>query len=131
MVFKCKMCGASLDVAGKEALVKCKYCGSVQTVPKLNEDVRANLYDRANYFLRNNEYDIALLIYQQILNDDTTDAEAYFSIALCRYGVQYVKDPSTKIMTPTINRIQYASFFKDQDYLLCLQYADEERKKYY
>ena len=74
-LFKCKMCGGDL-IIDKGSVAECEYCGSKQTLPKLDDDRRANLYDRANHFRRNNEFDKAAGIYEQILNEDTTDAEA-------------------------------------------------------
>lgn len=46
-VFKCKMCGAPLEVGG-ETTATCEYCGTAQTLPKLDDEKIANLYDRAN-----------------------------------------------------------------------------------
>ena len=111
-VFKCKMCGGSLDIS-KETVVTCEFCGTQQTLPRLDDDHRANLYDRANHFRRNNEFDKATGIYELILNEDKTDSEAYWSLVLCRYGIEYVEDPRTHKRIPTINRAQYTSIYDD------------------
>lgn len=42
-VFKCKMCGASLDVAPGTTVVECDYCGTKQTLPRLDDDRRTNV----------------------------------------------------------------------------------------
>ena len=89
-IFKCKMCGGTLEVNEGDSIVECEYCGTKQTLPKLDNDRKINLYDRANHYRRNNEFDKAMSIYEQILDEDNTDAEAYWSIVLCRYGVEYV-----------------------------------------
>lgn len=70
-VFKCKMCGGTLEINNNETVAVCEYCGTKQTLPKLDDEKRANLYDRANHFRRNNEYDKAMSIYEQILNEGT------------------------------------------------------------
>ena len=75
--FKCKMCGGTLEISESERVATCEYCGTKQTLPRLDDDRKANLYDRANHFRRNNEFDKAAGIYEQILNEDKTDAEAY------------------------------------------------------
>ena len=129
-VFKCKMCGASLKHNGK-SFVTCEYCDTQQTLPKLSSDRIANLYDRANHFRRINEFDKAMGIYEQILNEDATDAEAYWSLVLCRYGIEYVEDPSTHKRIPTINRTQYTSIFDDSNYRSALQYADDAQRSIY
>ena len=59
-VVKCKMCGGTLEITNNESVVTCDYCNTKQTLPKLNDDKKANLYDRANHFRRNNEFDKAM-----------------------------------------------------------------------
>lgn len=130
-IFKCKMCGGSIDVHDGELVGTCEYCGTKQTFPNLNTDKKENLYDRANHFRRNNDYDKAIGIYEQILNEDSEDAEAYWSLVLCRYGIEYVEDPSTHKRIPTINRAQYSSIFADADYKAALEHADSNQKTIY
>ena len=130
-LFKCKMCGGSLEIPSGTTVIECEYCGTQQTLPKLDDDKRATLYDRANHFRRNNEFDKAMGIYEQILNEDNTDAEAYWSIVLCRYGIEYVEDPSTKRRVPTVNRAQFTSIFDDDNYKSALKYADTYQRSLY
>ena len=130
-IFKCKMCGGELQINPGESVAVCEYCGTTQTLPKLDDDRRANLYDRANHFRRNNDFDKAAGIYEQILNEDKTDAEAYWSLVLCRYGIEYVEDPATHKRVPTLNRAQYTSIFDDEDYKAAIQYADAAQRVVY
>lgn len=130
-IFKCKMCGGELHINPGESVAVCEYCGTTQTLPKLDDDRRANLYDRANHFRRNNDFDKAAGIYEQILNEDKTDAEAYWSLVLCRYGIEYVEDPATHKRVPTVNRAQYTSIFDDEDYKAAIQYADAAQRVVY
>ena len=130
-IFKCKMCGGELHINPGESVAVCEYCGTTQTLPKLDDDRRANLYDRANHFRRNNDFDKAAGIYEQILNEDKTDAEAYWSLVLCRYGIEYVEDPATHKRVPTVNRAQYTSIFDDEDYKAAIQYADAGQRVVY
>lgn len=130
-VFKCKMCGGALDIKENETVAVCEYCGTKQTLPKLDDEKRANLYDRANHFRRNNEFDKAMGIYEQILNEDNTDAEAYWSIVLCRYGIEYVEDGATHKRIPTVNRAQFTSIFDDDNYKQAIQHADGYQKEVY
>lgn len=130
-IFKCKMCGGELQINPGESVAACEYCGTTQTLPKLDNDRRANLYDRANHFRRNNDFDKAAGIYEHILNEDKTDAEAYWSLVLCRYGIEYVEDPATHKRVPTVNRAQYTSIFDDEDYKAAIQYADAAQRVVY
>lgn len=131
MIFKCKMCGGSLEVEKGQTICECEYCGTKQTLPHLNDDKKANLYDRANHFRRNNDFDKAMAIYEQILNEDNTDAEAYWSLVLCRYGIEYVEDPSSHKRIPTVNRAQFTSVFDDDNYKSALRYADAAQREVY
>ncbi len=130
-VFKCKMCGGALDVSEGQSVVECEYCGTHQTLPRLDDEHKINLYDRANHFRRCNEFDKATSIYEQILTEDNTDAESYWSLVLCRYGIEYVEDPLTHKRIPTVNRAQFTSIYSDENYLAALRYADESQKAIY
>lgn len=130
-VFKCKMCGGALNVEGNLTTATCEYCGSQQTLPRLNDDKLERLYDRANHFRRNNEFDKAMGIYEQILEDNNEDAESYWSLVLCRYGIEYVEDPTSHKRIPTVHRVQYTSIFDDDNYKSALQYADISQKILY
>lgn len=130
-VFKCKMCGGELDVREGMSVAECPYCGAKQTLPKLDDNEKLNLFDRANHFRRNNDYDKAMSIYEKILELDRTDAEAYWSLVLCKYGIEYVDDPSTHKRIPTVNRAQFTSVFDDEDYKSAIKYADEYQKSVY
>lgn len=130
-LFKCKMCGGNVEFENGATVGICDSCGTKQTLPRLDDEKRANLYDRANHFRRNNEYDKAMGIYEQILSEDSTDSEAYWSLVLCRYGIEYVEDPLTHKRVPTVNRAQFTSIFADEDYKSALQYADGYQKEIY
>lgn len=130
-VFKCKMCGGTIEFNPGDTVGVCDSCGTKQTLPRLDDEKRANLYDRANHFRRNNEFDKAAGIYEQILNEDGSDAEAYWSLVLCRYGIEYVEDAAAKKRVPTVNRAQYTSVFDDDNYKSALKYADGYQKAIY
>ncbi len=130
-IFKCKMCGGTIEFNPGDTVGICDSCGTKQTLPRLDDDKKANLYDRANHFRRNNDYDKAMGIYEQILNEDSTDAEAYWSLVLCRYGIEYVEDPATHKHVPTVNRAQFTSIFDDDNYKSALKYADLGQKAIY
>lgn len=130
-IFKCKICGGTLEIDSTKSVATCEYCGTKQTLPKLDDDRKANLYDRANHFRRNNDFDKAMGIYENILNEDNTDSEAYWSIVLCRYGIEYVEDPTTHKHLPTVNRAQFTSIFDDEDYKSAIANADEYQREIY
>lgn len=130
-MFKCKMCGGTIEFNPGDTVGVCDCCGTKQTLPRLDDERRANLYDRANHFRRNNEFDKAAGIYEMILNEDTADAEAYWSLVLCRYGIEYVEDSVTHKRVPTVHRAQFTSIYDDDNYRSALQYADSYQRAIY
>ncbi len=130
-IFKCKMCGGTLEINNSETVAVCEYCDTKQTLPKLDDEKRVQLYDRANHFRRENEFDKAMGIYEMILSDDKEDCESYWGLVLCRYGIEYVEDPRTHKRIPTVNRAQFTSIFDDEDYKNAIKFADGYQKDVY
>ena len=131
-IFKCKHCGEPLDLStAMNGVCKCEICNMYQTVSLKVEDSPSleALYGTASHFRKNNEFTEAISVYQQILVIDDSDAEAYFSVALCRYGIEYVKDPRTGNTLPTVNRTQLKAFSDDDDYQMALSLATNEQKE--
>ena len=126
-VFKCKMCGAPLTLSGN-SVVECEYCGTTQTVAKTRDELVANLFNRANDLRMNCEFDRAAQTYEKILDQDDTEAEAHWGLVLCRYGIEYVKDPETGRMIPTCRRTLYEAVAADTDYLAAVKHGDDQQR---
>ncbi|MDR1741550.1 MAG: TIR domain-containing protein [Synergistaceae bacterium] len=120
---KCKMCGGDIKVEAGQKYGECSFCGSRTTVPGALDGRRANLFNRADHFRRQFEFDKAIEAYDRILDEDGTDAEAHWRVALCRYGVEYVEDPATQRRVPTCHRAIAQSILSDADYLAALEHA--------
>ncbi len=131
MVYKCKICGGSLDISAEQSVCECEYCGTKQTLPKMNDEQKNNLLERAEHYRFIKDFDKAAVMYDQVLSFDNTDADTYWSILLCRYGIEYVKDPASGNRKPTINRMQADSFLTDKDYKSVLKYANPAQKEIY
>ena len=131
MNHKCKMCGGVLTPAGKEKIITCAYCGTKQTLPCPDSERIAGLYEKADGYRRNLEFDKALALYEEILNEDSTDAECYWLALLCEFGIEYVEETAGAKRIPTINRMQPVSVFDNANYKAALQYADEEQAAIY
>ena len=130
-VLRCKMCGGTMEIDAKQSVAVCQYCGTRQTLPRLDSERVAGLYERAELLRRGNDFDKAAAVYEQIVSLAPNDAEAYWSLVLCRYGIEYIEDPASHKRVPTINRVQIGSILEDADYLSALQNADEEQKTVY
>ena len=125
------MCGGTMEIDAKQSVAICQYCGTRQTLPRLDSERVAGLYERAELLRRGNDFDKAAAVYEQIVSLAPNDAEVYWSLVLCRYGIEYIEDPASHKRVPTISRIQFGSILEDADYLSALQNADEEQKSVY
>ncbi len=130
MLHTCKMCGGTLTPADNVKIVTCEYCGTRQTVPCPDSERIAGLYEKADKYRRNLEFDKAMVLYEEILNEDSRDAECYWLALLCEFGIEYVEESDGKRI-PTINRMQAKSVFDNANYKVALQYATEEQAEIY
>ena len=123
-IIKCKMCGGDMELAADKTYGMCEFCGSTMTLPKIDDDQRAATFNRGNHFRRIGEFDKALTVYERIVREDDTDAEAHWCCALCRFGIEYVEDPATYEWLPTCHRASFDSFLEDVDYMAALEYFE-------
>ena len=129
-VFKCKMCGGALEING-ETVATCEYCGTTQTLPKTSDEVRENLFNRANNLRLKSEFDKAEQVYEKILEIDNSEAEAHWGIVLCKYGIEYVEDPKSFKRIPTCHRTSYEAITANADYLAAIENADQVQRSVY
>lgn len=129
MIIKCKMCGGDIQFNPGDSCGQCDHCGCTTTFPKMPDEQRANLFNRANHFRRQCEFDKAMAAYEHILEEDSTDAEAHWGIVLSKFGIEYVEDPVTHERIPTCHRAQVISILTDEDYLNALKYASDTQAR--
>lgn len=77
------------------------------------------------------EFDKAAGVYDTIVSEFHCEAEAYWGLVLCKYGIEYVDDPKTGKKIPTCHRTQFASIYRDVNYLNIIKYADVVAKNIY
>ena len=130
-ILKCKMCGGDIEVGQDMTVGKCLFCGSTMTLPRIDSDKKARLFNRANEYRLNNEFDKAYDAYKTITEEDEQEAEAYWGMILSEYGVEYVEDPNSGKRIPTCHRTQVTNIQNTTNYKMALRYADSERKFMY
>ncbi len=130
-VFKCKMCGGDLNIAENVTIAECEYCGTKQTVPTVMDENLQNLFNRANTLRIKSEFDKAEKLYEKIIQADSTQAEAYWGLILCKYGIEYVDDPKTFKRIPTCHRASYDPVVADDDYKAAIENADMSQRALY
>lgn len=114
------MCGGKIIPSADQTTGTCECCGSTVVLSKLNQQQRINAMNRGNEFRACGDFDTALSIYEHIIAEDDTDAEAHWCCALCRFGIEYVQDPTTLEYLPTCHRLSLDSFLEDVDYLAAM-----------
>ena len=129
-VFKCKMCGATLDVDENQTVVACEYCSTQQTLPKFDDERKISLFNRANHLRFNCEFDKAAGIYESVVAEFSDEAEAYWGLVLCKYGIEYVNDSDGKKI-PTCHRTLPTSIMDDDAFALACDYAAPGSKSIY
>ncbi len=130
IALKCKMCGGNIEITGKGYGV-CDSCFTTVTLPTVNDDKRTDFFNRGNHFRQLGDFDRAYSAFEHIIADDMTDAEAHWSLTLCRYGVEYVKDPRSGEYMPTVSRMSFSPILEDPDYLKALEFSDENTQAIY
>ncbi|MBO4982977.1 MAG: leucine-rich repeat protein [Clostridia bacterium] len=130
-VLKCKMCGGELTIEEGSTICICEYCGTKQTVPNINNEKKRKQFDRANRLRMLCEFDRAYSVYETIADDDPEEAEAYWGLVLCKYGIEYVDDPKTEKKIPTCHRSSFNSVFDDENYEQTIENANPEAKTVY
>ncbi|MCR4833553.1 MAG: YARHG domain-containing protein [Butyrivibrio sp.] len=130
-VIKCKMCGGDIEVKSGESVLTCRYCGTLLTVPNIDSDRKARLFNKANDYRANCEFDKAYDAYRSIVEEDDKESEAYWGMILSEYGIEYVEEPGSRRRIPTCHRTRNQSVLNSSNYNLAIKYADAEQKLIY
>ena len=131
VVFKCKMCGGDLHPETGSTTCECEFCGTMQTVPTDDGEKKTNLFNRANRLRMNAEFDKAAAVYESIAAEFPEEAEAYWGLCLCAYGIEYVDDPSTGEKKPTCHRTLPMSIMEDSNFEQACDNADAIARRVY
>ena len=128
---KCKMCGGDLILLPDSTVCECEHCGSRQTVPSADNEKKLTLFSRAGRLLRNCEFDKASGVFETIVGDFPEEAEAYWGLVLCKYGIEYVDDPSTGKKIPTCHRSSFDSVLEDPNFEQACENTDAVARRVY
>lgn len=130
-LLKCKMCGGDLEITEDVNIAECEYCGTKQTVPVADNEKKLGLFNRANRLRMASEFDKAASVYENIISDFPEEAEAYWGLCLCNYGIEYVDDPATGKKIPTCHRSSFESILDSNDFEMVMENADAVSRKQY
>lgn len=130
-VIKCKMCGGDLEIKEGLTVAECEYCGSRQTIPTADNEKKLTLFGRAGRLLRGCEFDKAAGVFESIVADFPEEAEAYWGLVLCKYGIEYVDDPATGKKIPTCHRSSFDSVLDDANFEQACENTDAVARRVY
>ena len=130
-IIKCKMCGGDLNIVEGATVCECEYCGTRQTVPSADNEKKLTLFNRAGRLLRACEFDKAAGVFEAIVADYPEEAEAYWGLVLCKYGIEYVDDPATGKKVPTCHRSSFDNVMKDANFEQACENTDAVARRVY
>ena len=130
-IIKCKMCGGDLRIEEGTTVCECEYCGTRQTVPSADNEKKLTLFSRAGRLLRGCEFDKAAGVFESIVADSPEEAEAYWGLVLCKYGIEYVDDPATGKKVPTCHRSSFESVLDDPNFEQACENTDAVARRVY
>ena len=130
-MIKCKMCGGELRLIEGSTVCECEYCGTKQTVPSMDNEKKLTLFSWAGRLLRGCEFDKAAGVFETIVADFPEEAEAYWGLVLCKYGIEYVDDPATGKKIPTCHRSSFESVLDDPNYEQACENTDALARRVY
>lgn len=131
VVLKCKMCGGNLNVISESTICTCAFCGTQQTVPTVDDEKKVKLFERANKLRLQCEFDKAYGVYESIIEDFPSEAEAYWGLVLCKFGIEYVDDAKTVKKIPTCHRSSFDSVMDDESFEMVMENADSVARGLY
>ena len=125
------MCGGDLNIIEGLSVAECEYCGSKQTIPTADNEKKMTLFTRASRLLRGCEFDKAAGVFENIVAEFPEEAEAYWGLVLCKYGIEYVDDPATGKKVPTCHRSSFESVLDDVNFELACENTDAVARRLY
>ena len=124
------MCGSNLEIEDSITVCKCEKCGTSQTVPDIEDDKELKLFERAGRLRFNCDFDKAAGIYNTITDSYPEEAEGYWGLILCKYGIEYADDASGKKI-PVCHRTSYNSVMDEEDFELVMENSNSESRAIY
>ena len=93
----CDTCGGPLRYSQVGLEATCPYCGNRYNFRGGKSQALSLALSRANSYRLNCDFDEAIREYTLITERNPDDAEAWWGLALSKYGIEYVPDPRTGI----------------------------------
>lgn len=122
------MCGGYIELDDERKVYECKCCGSRQTVAMDIEEL-LKILNRANGHRMKQEFAEAEADYRTAITEYPDDAEGYWGLCLCKYGVLYETNGETAERFPCCVRTSMDSIFDDINFKNALERCDDEAQE--
>lgn len=123
----CDTCGGKIDMVDAHHGI-CINCKSRYFFDSnLSTEVENMLRD-ANKDLRMNDYDRAIIGFEDVLKNDKNNPEAHFGLFLAEFGIRY-EDKGLSRRIPTLDRFNEQSVYDNENYQNAVKYATSEHLK--
>ncbi|MBO6302177.1 MAG: hypothetical protein J6N15_07045 [Ruminiclostridium sp.] len=122
----CNICG-SIVKKEEESGAVCISCGHSMMFPKSD----TKKLNRITYLRNNFKFDEAKAIADKLIEAEPEDSEAYWAAMLCEYGIQYVRDGSSRYAVCRKDISALPPIKESINYKKTLYYATEEYQKSY
>lgn len=123
--FKCKICGGYIELDDDKRVCECKCCGTRQTVCSDNEELLA-IVNRANGHRIKGEFAEAEADFRTIVLQYPAEAEGYWGLCLCKYGITYEAGDDSAQRYACSQRTSLDCVFDDVNYKNAMERCDEE-----
>ncbi|MBE6836752.1 MAG: DUF2207 domain-containing protein [Ruminococcus sp.] len=126
--FKCKMCGAYIELTEERSVYDCKCCGAKQTVCSDIDDL-LKLINRANGHRIKGEFAEAESDFRTAIIDYPEEAEGFWGMCLCKYGITYETNGESQERVACSQRTSLDSVYDDVNYKRALERCDDLGKE--
>ncbi len=128
---KCYNCGGEVIVAEGSRIGICSCCMAEIPLPEEGSSI-AEAYSDANLLLSESRFDEAREAFREILIRKPMEAAACWGMVISEYGIEFVQDPMTGELLPTLHRLSSQRFSEHMYVKQAIQYAkDLETRNFY
>lgn len=131
VTLKCYNCGSDVLVSEGSHVGICSFCTAEIPVPQQMDNGAADL-SRANRLLSESRFEEARELYREVLIRTPFESAACWGFAVSQYGIEFVQDPHTAQLLPTLHRLSTQRFSEYLYVKKAIEYApDFEIRQFY
>lgn len=124
MEIKCYSCGHDVIVGDNPYIGICSHCFAEVPLPKDMVSL-GQAYAYANELLSMSRFSEAIAAFQELLVQAPVEAAANWGYAVSQYGIEFVQDPDTALLKPTLHRLSNERFSQYLYVRKAIEYAPD------